>query len=80
MYYPCEECFRRYQKEYAPECDLTCDYAKVVKQKKEMIHKIALKISNMCGSGCCPAKNDCKVYSDKACIERIINWLEEVTK
>ena len=35
MYIPCEECFRRYQREYTEECDNTCDYARITKEYKE---------------------------------------------
>lgn len=30
-----------------------------------------------CGDGGCPFKRDCEVYSDKACIERIIKCFNE---
>lgn len=80
MYYPCEECFGRWGKEYTPECDDTCDYAKEVKQKKEMLHKIALKISSLCEDHKCPFNGNCDVYSDKMCIEQITNLLKEIVE
>ena len=30
-----------------------------------------------CGDGGCPFKKDCDVYSDKACIERIVECFNE---
>ena len=36
MYNPCFECLNRYGKEYAEECENTCDYAKVAKENKEL--------------------------------------------
>jgi len=34
MKIPCLECKNRYGKEYSPECNNTCDYAKVVNDNK----------------------------------------------
>ena len=45
---------------------------------KEGLLKIAYAIKEKCGESSCPCKKDCDVYSDEACIERIIEWLESV--
>lgn len=35
MYDPCFECSNRYNREYAEECDNTCEYAHFVKRIKD---------------------------------------------
>ena len=38
---PCVDlCYLRYGKEYSEECDETCDYAKAVKELKELRAKL----------------------------------------
>ena len=42
---PCIElCYLRYGKQYTPECDEFCDYAKAVKENKQL--KVALEEIN----------------------------------
>jgi hypothetical protein len=36
MYSPCFECHNRYGAQYTKECDNKCDYAKTVKENKEL--------------------------------------------
>ena len=45
---------------------------------KEGLLKIAYAIKEKCGESSCPCRKDCDVYSDEACIKRIIEWLESV--
>lgn len=38
---PCYDfCYLRYKKEYTPDCDNKCDYAKAVKENKELQRQI----------------------------------------
>lgn len=47
MFNPCRDhCYFRYGKQYTPECDSTCEYAKVVKENKEL----KLRVDDLCGS------------------------------
>lgn len=39
MYYPCIKCWYRYNQQYTEECNLNCDYAKVVKDYKKVIEE-----------------------------------------
>ena len=82
MFFPCGQCYMRGGAQYTEECDTTCDYAKVVKENKEMLMKIARAIAtvDICGDDACPAKNGCEVYSDKECIDRIMSWLKSVVE
>ena len=34
MFYPCTECYRKFDKQYTSECDDKCDYARAVKENK----------------------------------------------
>ena len=43
----------------------------------DALKNVANLISEECGNGGCPFKTDCDVYSDKACIERIIGFLDD---
>lgn len=47
---------------------------------EEALRKIAIAISDVdiCGEGGCPCKKDCDVYSNEACINRIIDWMKSV--
>ena len=45
---------------------------KYLEGHKDALDDVAKVICIHCGSGGCPFKEDCEVYSDKACIERII--------
>ncbi len=44
----------------------------------EMLMKIAIAIEEKCGSGGCPIKKGCEVYSDEDCINNIVDWLKSV--
>lgn len=47
---------------------------------EELLRKIAIDISqNKCGIGGCPCKEKCDVYSDKDCIDRIMNYFKSTT-
>lgn len=39
---------------------------------QDALSHVAKIISDACGGGACPFRKDCDVYSDEACIERII--------
>ena len=45
---------------------------KCSKTYEDALEDMAEVICNTCGIGGCPFKHGCEVYSDKACIERII--------
>lgn len=44
----------------------------------EILMKLAKKIETKCGAGLCPCSEDCCVYTDEECMDRIINWLKTV--
>ena len=44
----------------------------------EILMKIAIAIEDQCGSGGCPCKKGCTVYSDEECVDRIIAWLKSL--
>ena len=46
IYNPCFECLNRYGREYTERCDKTCDYAKVVKEKQELIKMLKMAKEN----------------------------------
>ena len=43
----------------------------------DALKNVAILISEECGNDGCPFKEDCEVYSDKDCINRIIECLDE---
>lgn len=45
---------------------------------EEILMKLAKKIEKGCGTGLCPCSEDCCVYTDEECMDRIINWLKTV--
>ena len=45
IYYPCSECFNKYNKQYSEKCDEECDYAKAVKER-DRLEAIVEKFSN----------------------------------
>ena len=45
-------------------------------QIEEMLTKIAIAIEEKCGAGCCPCLEDCNVYSDEECFDKLMNWLK----
>lgn len=46
---------------------------------EEILRKIAIDIEeNKCGYGECPCYRDCEVYSNKECIDRIMNYFKSV--
>ena len=47
MYNPCFECMSKYGRQYTEDCDSKCDYAKVVKEKKQLEEHLRLLTEEM---------------------------------
>lgn len=47
---------------------------------EEVLLKIAKAIEKQCGNGGCPCHENCDVYSDEDCMNRIINWLLSIVE
>lgn len=48
---------------------------------EEVLREIAVDIcENKCGGGGCPCKEGCDVYSDKDCVDRIMNYFKSVAE
>lgn len=44
---------------------------------EDALNNVAAVICGKCGEGGCPFKKDCEAYSDKECLERIINCFSD---
>ena len=45
IYYPCSECWEKYNKQYSEECDEMCDYAMAIKER-DRLEAVVEKFSN----------------------------------